>query len=76
MASLPSIEFVAKDAPAKGVLVVLAGKDAGLAASAGDAVRSLVTRAAGVARFKGKSSRPPMSMPTGCWSSARMPTSR
>ena len=54
MASLPSIEFVAKDAPAKGVLVVLAGKDAGLAASAGDAVRSLVTRAAGVARFKGK----------------------
>ena len=29
MASLPSIEFVAKDAPAKGVLVVLAGKDKG-----------------------------------------------
>ncbi|MEF2551830.1 leucyl aminopeptidase [Aurantimonas sp. A2-1-M11] len=54
MASLPSIEFVAQDAPAKGVVVVFSGKDASLPAATSEAIRSLVTRAATIGKFKGK----------------------
>ncbi|MEX6505536.1 leucyl aminopeptidase [Jiella sp. M17.18] len=56
MASLPSIAFAPLgDAPAGGVLVVLAGEDGRIAESLGEAVLALVKKAASIAKFKGRS---------------------
>ncbi|HDZ73019.1 MAG TPA: leucyl aminopeptidase [Aurantimonas coralicida] len=55
MATLPTIEFVSRDATPKGVMVVLAGKAGALADGIDAPVKALVEKAAKVAKFKGKS---------------------
>ncbi len=55
MATLPTIEFVSRDATPEGVMVVLAGKAGVLADDIDAQVKALVEKAAKVAKFRGKS---------------------
>ena len=55
MSLRPSIHFTPMEVPANGVLVVFAGEAAALAASVPAPIAELVTRAAGIGKFKGKS---------------------
>ena len=54
MAKLPTIEFVAKDGDAKGVLVVFAGKGGSISKGLDDKIGAAVAKAVPIAKFKGK----------------------